>query len=295
MSTIESRLEEFEESTYLASNPDVAAAVERGEFSSGFEHYLGFGCRENRRGVPAETAAGVLALLDRLDGSPMPPPALRARVHGSEERRDFEVAGRLVATNVHDALRSLGMDLTADHRVLDFGCGCGRVFRWLRELRDRCSYHGVDIDAEAIDWCRRNLAGLGEFVRNETSPPLPFPDGHFDFVYSISVFTHLPEDMEFQWLGELSRVTKRGGALLLTVHGEALFPAASPGRMRRFLDSGYCYWVGANTPGLPDFYQTSFHTSEFVRRRWSEFFEVVEIIPKGIASHQDAVLCRKRG
>ena len=47
-------------------------------------------------------------------------------------------------------------------------------------------------------------------------PPLPFDDGFFDFVFSISVFTHIPEDMQFAWLSELRRVLKVGGTALLS-------------------------------------------------------------------------------
>jgi len=42
-------------------------------------------------------------------------------------------------------------------------------------------------------------------------PPMSYEDNMFDFVYSISIFTHLPEDMQFAWLQELQRITKPGG------------------------------------------------------------------------------------
>jgi hypothetical protein len=45
---------------------------------------------------------------------------------------------------------------------------------------------------------------------------------------------------------------------------------------------------------LPDFYQTAFHTHEYIRREWSRHFEVVAIHAKGVGNHQDAVLVRKR-
>lgn len=174
------------------------------------------------------------------------------------------------------------------------GCGCGRILRWLQALHPEWQYRGTDIDGEAIAWCRENLSGIGTYRRNEAMPPLPFPDGCFDFVYSISIFSHLPEDMEFRWLEELNRVTKPGGFLLLTVHGESLFPTDSTERLRRFREAGFCYWVGSGTPGLPSFYQTSFHTDAFLRRRWAEILEIVDIRPQGIANHQDAVVCRRR-
>lgn len=41
---------EWREQAYLAANPDVAAAVRRGAYESGYEHYRLTGLREGRRG-----------------------------------------------------------------------------------------------------------------------------------------------------------------------------------------------------------------------------------------------------
>lgn len=43
---------EFSEIAYIAANPDVEAAVRRGEFESGFEHWTTFGKHEGRRMRP---------------------------------------------------------------------------------------------------------------------------------------------------------------------------------------------------------------------------------------------------
>jgi ubiquinone/menaquinone biosynthesis C-methylase UbiE len=57
--------------------------------------------------------------------------------------------------------------------------------------------------------------GVGELpVRalraNGQNPPLPFPDDHFDLVFSSSVFTHIDEHAQDLWLAELRRVTQPG-------------------------------------------------------------------------------------
>lgn len=46
----------WRESTYLAANPDVAAAVRGGLLRSGYDHYQQFGRAEGRPGVPAASA-----------------------------------------------------------------------------------------------------------------------------------------------------------------------------------------------------------------------------------------------
>ncbi len=119
---------------------------------------------------------------------------------------------------MHNTIKTEAITLNPGARILDFGCGCGRVITWLQQLDSKYQYFGTDIDPEAITWCQENLANFGEYAVNPHLPPTEYADNYFDLVYSISVFTHLSEDMQFAWLKELSRITKPGGYLLLTTH-----------------------------------------------------------------------------
>jgi ubiquinone/menaquinone biosynthesis C-methylase UbiE len=125
-------------------------------------------------------------------------------------------------------------------------------------------------------------------------PPLQFGDESFDFVYCISVFTHLPEEMQFAWLEELKRVTRRGAYLVLSTHGKELFVAFPKEAKKRFRAAGFYYCIGDGTEGLPAFYQTSYHTEDYIHRQWGKVFDIVKIVKKGIANHQDLVICRRR-
>jgi len=284
----------FDESTYLTSNPDVAAAVQNGGFASGWQHYLFFGSRENRPGVPPGVDQAMQVLHEKDSAEPAPPEHLRKRVHGAEDIESFEQVGKIVAFNISSATHS-EFPSNTPCRILDFGCGCGRVIRYFSKLIENADFYGSDIDPEAIAWCQDHLAHLGQFVVNPPSPPLPFEDNFFDFVFSISVFTHLPEQMELTWLAELRRVTKPGGLLLLTSHGDHLLtPYVPEETLRQFQESGFYYLVGAETEGLPSFYQTSFHTDAYIHNRWSHFFKIEKFIKKGIADNQDLILCRKK-
>jgi SAM-dependent methyltransferase len=104
-------------------------------------------------------------------------------------------------------------------RVCEWGCGLGRVLRHLPALPMDLEVCGSDYNGQSVEWCQKNLAGCRIF-KNELAPPLPFENNYFDFVYSISVFTHLSEQMHYEWLNECLRVTRPGGLILLTVHGE---------------------------------------------------------------------------
>jgi len=109
----------------------------------------------------------------------VPPAELRYRVHGDLDVQSFLETGRQCLDDLRAALASVGRDLGSFHEILDFGCGCGRTLRWFEPWADRARVRGTDIDAEAIDWCRRCLP-FASFSVNAGLPPLGFPDGAFD-------------------------------------------------------------------------------------------------------------------
>src|SRR5207244_9030240 len=111
--------------------------------------------------------------------------------------------------------------------------GCGRV---MRRWRDLDGVHGSDTNAEAVAWCRANLP-FGRFETNGLAPPLAFADDSFDLVYALSVFTHLTVDLQRAWLGELRRVLRPRGLLLLTTHGRAYLDRLSA-EERELFDAG---------------------------------------------------------
>jgi ubiquinone/menaquinone biosynthesis C-methylase UbiE len=289
---------DFDEEAYLRENDDVAQHVRSYPETNGWEHFARLGYLQNRRGVPPRLFDYVKSHREAIEATIRPPaPArLRKRVHGDEKLPGFEGVGRTLAANVFGELMRVG-PYGDDFRILDFGVGCGRVIRPLHELcldthltDGKLHWFGSDIDAEAIAWCRSALESIGTFVVNSHMPPLPFDDQYFDFVYSISIFTHLPEDMQFAWLSELRRVMRIGSFAMLTTHSTDLIPTSLKETLQ---NPEFYYHVGGGTEGLPTFYQTSFQTIEYIHKRWSEYFAVRKIIPKGIARRQDLVLCQR--
>ncbi len=106
-------------------------------------------------------------------------------------------------------------------KILDWGCGPGRVLRHLPEvLGPSCVLHGTDYNLRSIEWCRTNLPGIS-FNHNALEANLPYPDGFFDAIYGISILTHLSEPMHYAWVAELLRVLSPGGVLFLTAQGDA--------------------------------------------------------------------------
>ncbi|HSH39780.1 MAG TPA: hypothetical protein VK993_13465 [Chthoniobacterales bacterium] len=85
---------------------------------------------------------------------------------------------------------------------------------------------------------------------------------------------------------------KAGGYLLATTHGSKHIEKLPEELRRDAFEKRFCYVQVGNTEGLPDFYQVACHTPEYIRRQWSEFFDVVEVQERALDDSQDIVVCR---
>ena len=107
-----------------------------------------------------------------------------------------------------------------DKRILDWGCGPGRIIRHLPSVvSNGCEYYGTYYNKKSIDWCSENLPDI-QFNKNSISAQLPYEDNFVDVIYGISIFTHLSEQLHFDWYNELYRVLKPNGIMFLTTQGD---------------------------------------------------------------------------
>lgn len=151
-------------------------------------------------------------------------PPLRLRDVGGG---DFRAIGEhLAALLVRHGLRP-------DDRLLDIGCGIGRVAIPLtRHLSANGGYEGVDVVKRWVRWCRRNITRRhpnfrfthadiynSHYNRSGVAAAtyrFPYADSSFDFAFATSVFTHLDIDGARNYLREAHRVLRPGGTLLAT-------------------------------------------------------------------------------
>jgi SAM-dependent methyltransferase len=230
----------------------------------------------------------------RLGGTPLPPKQLQVRVVG-RYGDDFVSSGDHIADDLNRVLAPHKVSLQSFSSILDFGCGCGRVLGAVAtRLRPHQHLFGCDIDSEAVNWFQAHCAHIAEVEQCPHLPRSLYHDAQFELVYGISVLTHLPEAMQFDWLRELARITAPGGYVVLSVHGKNHlhhFPVDARKEIER---RGFAYSDLGQTDGLPDFYLSTYHAEAYIREWWSEFMDVLDVVELGIHSVQDAVVCRVR-
>jgi SAM-dependent methyltransferase len=156
---------------------------------------------------------------------PMPPPSLAFVGDG-----DFRAIG---AEFLKLFIQHCG--LGPDERVLDIGCGVGRMAIPLTQYLTPGvgRYDGVDIVAPGIAWCRENISDRYPDFRFHhldcihplynpkgtqatTTSRLPFDDHGFDFIFLTSVMTHLSLPEVRSYAAEIARLLAPGGRVLVT-------------------------------------------------------------------------------
>jgi tRNA (uracil-5-)-methyltransferase TRM9 len=105
-------------------------------------------------------------------------------------------------------------------RILDFGCGNGRLAKFLEG--NFSEYVGVDVSQKLIEIAQKNNQQFASQVRFFKIDPLdeklPLEKNSFEVIFSIAVFHHFPStEYRLQKAKELYRVLRPGGKLIISV------------------------------------------------------------------------------
>ncbi|MEL6111371.1 MAG: class I SAM-dependent methyltransferase [Pseudomonadota bacterium] len=207
-------------------------------------------------------------------GLPLPSAYLMTLVAGEPDWQRFLEGGRDQARTIAELVTRHDGNFQDAERLLDLGCGCGRIIRHM-PAHSAAALYGVDYNPRLVRWCAQNLPGT--FARNQLTPPLDYPDGHFDAVWLLSVFTHLRLETQNQWLAELARVVRPGGTVIVTFHDEAhpgldLVGLTSEALLAKAFHIHNDRAEGSN-------FISTFQTRDFMRNQCAAYFEVCEIVP----------------
>lgn len=248
----------------------------------------------------------------RLRGlvSPVAPKRLRAKTAAPEEEI-FLWTGFIDLANFFAVFERVAGQ--HPQRILDFGCGCGRLTRYL-DMMDGISAHAVDVNPKLARWCQNNLKRV-RTLQNAPDPAMPIETASLDFVYALSIFTHFSRERTDAWRAEMARVLQPGGILLLTTHGTtaldiiatsavhqgmfSLNSAEAQSLKQRLTTEHYIYlpYDGATVQfaNAGADYGNSFVDADFLKQNWNDTnFEFVEHIPGGLRGWQDIVVLRRK-
>lgn len=241
------------------------------------------------------------------DDMPIPAPADRENYYG-DRHLEFWLSGFATAQTLAEIYPRL---LNEQVRVLDFGGATGRVSRHLTQANSHAEVWLTDINVNWIAWLDRYFNRPLRCFQNRLIPVLPIEDNYFDFIFALSVFTHLDTD-EIPWLLELRRILKPGGLLYVTVLDDAVWASLrNPGHkwlrdslLRGQSDETFETAIDAGH-GIPDnryvltysdaegYNVNVFLGREWILRKWGAFFtEVVLSDPMGSETQSRVVLCK---
>lgn len=219
----------------------------------------------------------------------MPSPLMRYRVSGTSDKLFYLDAGRSMWSETLHQIRTHARQSMIDSdkgtastlRILDYGCGCGRVARHI--VPESIKYMGVDIDDIAVEWCKEHLGHIGHF--DNISAMSAIPDGALDAIMSVSVFTRIDFDVQEELITEFFRMLKVGGIIVLSIHGTyAAHKNLNPSDFQTFLKEGRLF---KKSKFMSSYFSSAFCGADM------EFLNAFDYIPCGLGGWQDIVVMKK--
>jgi SAM-dependent methyltransferase len=154
-----------------------------------------------------------------------------ATANSQWNEREFYESGRLCV--YYEILNDLG-NVCQDKnpkqmKVLEIGCGTGRMTRALAEVFGEV--YGVDISGEMISQGKKDLADLpnAHLFQNNGADLTVLGNIQFDFAFSYIVFQHIPSrDVIYNYTREVNRLLRPGGLFKFQVQGGELPAESAP-------------------------------------------------------------------
>jgi SAM-dependent methyltransferase len=223
---------------------------------------------------------------------PVPPAGLAYDAYGEVDWKSYFQGGRQTAEMMAELINAHAT--SASLRILEWGCGPGRVIRHLAHALTRPSVlTGCDYNGGSVAWCQQNLPGI-RFVPNRLEPPIDVESGEFDCIYAFSVLTHLSAEAHELWRAELLRLLSPGGVLILTTQGDGYRDRYLSDEERRRYNEGSLVIRGSVVEGKKWF--SAFHPPSYMRDRFCREMQVLEHRPGNFQTGdipQDIWVCHR--
>lgn len=248
---------------------------------------------EIRARVEAYNRADISQEICPADGGMHLPPA--------EALRIYWTGGASAMEAIFQAL--LAARAAAPRRILDLGCGYGRLVRHLVAAFPEAEVTASDIDPHGVHFCATRFGAVpASSVSDFRLVSFPQP---FDLIWSGSLFSHLPEDKFKSCLNLVSRSLAPGGVAVLTLHGRycsvigrgAYLPDERFDALRATYDAnGFGYADYSDEPSwATGNYGIALSSPAFVMKALEAdaSVRVLSYAERGYADHQDIVVLQK--
>jgi SAM-dependent methyltransferase len=207
---------------------------------------------------------------------------------------EYLESGEVLLRNLEEIFRDIGYSFRLVDSFLDFACGYGRLARFLVRRLEPAKITVSDISEEGVDFTCRTLGVNGFYSTGQ--PERLAHDGHYDVIYVVSLFSHLPMSTWNDWLEKLYSMLSAKGLLIFSTHGigarEILSARGWVPTDLKAEGDGFYYSPANETEGRlsPHIYGTTYVTDTYVREviRSRALGHLVGWYPTKISGLQDA-------
>ena len=201
----------------------------------------------------------------------------------------YSSIGQSAVANIEATLSAAGLTWADVTRLLDYGCGYGRVLRWLKGRGFELV--AADVNAQAVRFCATEF-GATPFLIPLAQNGWALP-GSYDVIWVGSVVTHLTSEGGASLLTRLAASLNRGGVLVFTTHGQVRGSGLEYGKdvlraateiRTRLAAGGVAYVPSREDPA----WGQTFHSPRAVESTLAKIgMQVLRFTPRGWDDHQD--------
>lgn len=124
------------------------------------------------------------------------------------------------------------------YKVVEIGCGPGRISASLSNTKDKYRAYGTDFSKSMVNLAQKNVP-KGEFTVGNGRDLKQYTDNFFDLVYSFVVFQHVSEPIFLNYIKEARRILKSDRYFIFQIQSseglkDYIRPLNHPWKLRRY-------------------------------------------------------------
>lgn len=245
------------------------------------------------------------------------PPNSNMRRTSAKTIKRYIYSGITTSLPIYTAALLYNVKLGNKIKVLDFGCGVAGQIRVFVKKFPNPKFYACDIDPSSISFLNKYYPTVNSKVNNFNSR-LPYTSNFFDFVYSVSTFSHFDNKSIDFYVNELSRILIKNGILIITFESDNSIKSVSNetnvgvDEIKRILKKDGIFfkkyhWLSSykknklfNETKLDmssyfgDEYGSTICTTEYIKKMFIKKFEFVGHAPGVSCDRQDLLVFKKK-